>query len=119
MRSLVSYWYPVEKHVCLSASVVLLCFFTRLKRQRERETPGELDKGHAKPHYHRGRPMSCKKSLVVLGKEGKWVMLLGSQRHDGKRLVPGSTDYRRLEWERRSRKPSNSLASRFTLFKKL
>lgn len=24
--------------------------------------------------------MSCKKSLVVLGKEGKWVMLLG---HNG------------------------------------
>lgn len=84
MKSLVSYWYPVEKHLCLTASqcwVVLLCFFTRLK-DRERETPGELDKGHAKPHYHRGRPMNCKKSLVVLGKEGKWVTLLG---HNGKR----------------------------------
>lgn len=97
MRSLVSYWYPVEKHVCIIASQCFGCFalFFHKVKKTERETPGELDKGHAKPHYHRGRPMSCKKSLVVLGKEGKWVMLLGSQRQDGKRLVPGSTDYRR------------------------
>lgn len=85
MRSLVSYWYPVEKHVCIIASQCFSCFalfFHKVKKtERERETPGELDKGHAKPHYHRGTPMSCKKSLVVLGKEGKWVMLLG---HKGK-----------------------------------
>lgn len=35
--------------------------------------------------------MSCKKSLVVLGKEGKWVMLLG---YNGRWKETGAWEHR-------------------------
>lgn len=62
--------------MCLTASQ---SFFIRKKKKKS----PEVYKRHAKTHYHRGRPMNCKKSMMTLGKEWKWVTLLG---HNGSQI---------------------------------
>lgn len=78
MKFLISYCYPVETSVCLRASTHPLFFFFFYKvKKKKSKTFIQVYKGHTETHYHRGRPMNCKKSLMTLGKEWKWVMSLG------------------------------------------
>lgn len=72
MKFLISHCHPVARSVCLNS----ISNFFLLKKKNKKQT-SEVYKGHAKTHYHRGRPMNCKKSLMTLGKEWKWVTLLG------------------------------------------
>lgn len=65
--------------------------------------------------------MNCKKSLMTLGKEWKWVMLLGH--NDGQieeaQCPAPQTIRKRVESGNNSMKVHELLAWQFTLFKKL
>lgn len=67
MKLLGCYDHPVERNVCSIASQLS---FKYLKKKTS-----EKYKGHAKTHYHRGRPMNCKKSPMTLGKNGNGLYL--------------------------------------------